>query len=86
MQSEGIELPNGEMRKLLEDKKGDKFLSVLQFDCVKSKEMKDNDNKGILQRIRKILKATLRACNTINAMNARAVSIIRYGAGIVEQK
>ena len=42
--------------------------------------------KEYYQRIRKILKATLRAGNTINAMNARAVSIIRYGAGIVEQK
>ena len=50
VQSEGIELPNGEMRKLPEVKKGDKFLIMLQFDCVKSKEMKDNDNKGILPK------------------------------------
>ena len=41
VQSERIELPSGEMIKSLEDEKGSKYLGVLQFDCVTSKEMKD---------------------------------------------
>ncbi len=36
------------------------------------------------QRIRKILKSKLNAGNIFQAINSRAVSIIRYGAGIVE--
>ena len=57
--SEGMELPNGETIKLVEDdEKGYKNLGVLQFDSVKSKEMKDMVTKEFCQRIRKILKAT----------------------------
>ena len=36
------------------------------------------------RRIRKILKSSLNAGNTIHAINSRAVSIIRYGDGIVD--
>ena len=57
---------------------------MLQFDSVKRKEMKDMITKEYYRRIRKILKASLNAGNTIQAINARAVSIIRYGAGIVQ--
>ena len=84
MQSEGIELPSGEKIKSLEDKKGYKSLGVLQFDSVKSKKMKDMITKEYYQRIIKILKASLNAGNTIQAINARAISVIRYGARIVE--
>ena len=42
--------------------------------------------KEYYQRIRKILKASLNAGNTIQAINAREVSIIRYGDGIVERR
>ena len=41
VQSEGIELPSGETIKSLENEKGYKYLGVLQFDSVKSKEMKN---------------------------------------------
>ena len=34
MESERIELPNGETIKSLEDEKGYKYLGMLQFDCV----------------------------------------------------
>ena len=45
--------------------------------------MKDMITKEYYRRITKILKASLNAGNTIQAISARAVSIIRYGAGIV---
>ena len=39
VQSGGIELPSGETTKLLEDEKVYKYLDVLQFDSVMSKEI-----------------------------------------------
>ena len=48
VKSEGIEWSNGETVIPLEDENGCKYLGVLQFDCVKSKEMKDN--KGTLSK------------------------------------
>ena len=51
VQSEGIELPSGEMIKSLQDEKGYKYLGILQLDLVKSKEMEDmkqrNNTKGL---------------------------------------
>ena len=46
--------------------------------------MKDNITKEYYRRIKKILKASLNTGNTIQIINSRAVSNIRYGAGIVE--
>ena len=39
--SKGMELPNGEPIKSLEDEKEYKYLGVPRFDSVSSKEMKD---------------------------------------------
>ena len=62
----------------------DKNISVLQFDFVKSKEMKDLITKEYYQTIRKIQKTSLNAGNTIDVINARVVLIIKYMVGIVE--
>ena len=52
---------------------------------MKTKEMKDMTTKEYYRKIRKILKVSLNTGTPyIQAINARAVSIIRYGAGIVE--
>ena len=59
----------------------------MQFGVSKSallEIIKDINEKEYCRRIRKVLKASLNAGNTIQAINARAVSIIRYGAGIVK--
>ena len=86
LQSEGTELPNGELIKLLENEKGYKSQGMLQVDSVKSKEMKDTMSSKYYKRIRKILKASLNAGNTVTTINARTLSIIKYGARIVEWK
>ena len=86
VQNEGIELPNGETIKSLEDKKRCKYLGVLQFDSVESKEMKDMITREYYQRIKKILKVSLHVGNTIQAINVRAVPIIRYETGKVERR
>ena len=46
--------------------------------------MKEVIFKEYFRRIRKIFKSKLNGGNAVNAMNSRAVSIIRYSAGIVE--
>ena len=46
--------------------------------------MKEEISKEYLRRIRKILKSKLNGGNVVSAINARAVSIIRYGAGIIK--
>ena len=70
------------MIKSLKDEEGCEYLGVLQFDCVKSKEMKDMITKEYYWRITKIL--SLNAWNDRQAVNARVVLIIRYEATIVE--
>ena len=82
--SNGIDLPSGETIKALENNDGYKYLGIIQCDETKNKEMKEMLSKEYFRRIRKILKSSLNAGNTIQAINSRAVSIIRYGAGIVD--
>ena len=82
--NEGIDLPNGETIKSLEEGESYKYLGVLQCDVVKHAEMKEKLKQEYYRRIRKILKSKLNGGNTISAINSRAVSIIRYGAGIID--
>ena len=41
-------------------------------------------SKEYFRRLRMIIRSSLNSGNTVQAINARAVSIIRYGAGIIE--
>ena len=45
--------------------------------------MKKGVTKEYFRRIRKILKSKLNAGNVVSAINSKAVSLIRYGAGIL---
>ena len=45
--------------------------------------MKEIVHKEYYRRVRKILKPKLNGGNTITAINSRSVSIVRYGAGII---
>ena len=84
IQSNGIDLPEGQKLKSLEEGEGYRYLGILESDKVKSVEMKDILRKEYYHRVRKILRSSLNAGNTIQAINSRAVSLIRYGAGIIE--
>ena len=50
----------------------------------KIRPMKENIEVEYFRRVRKLLKSKLNSKNVITAINARAVSIIKYRAGIVE--
>ena len=84
VKNDGIELPDGERIRSLEIDEAYKYLWVLQSDKEKSKEMKEIVRKEYFRRLRMILRSSLNSGNTVQAINARAVSIIRYGAGIIE--
>ena len=82
--SEGIELPNGKKIRSLDDQEGYKYLGILHFDDIKHKEVKEKLRKEYARRVRKILKSQLNGGNVTQAINATAVSIIRYHAGILD--
>ena len=72
VKSEGISMPDGY-----------KYLGILEADGVKHEEMKDQIKEEYIRRVRNILKSKLNGGNIISAINSRAVSIVRYGAGII---
>ena len=80
---DGIEMPDGNSIREVEES-GYKYIGVLEADDLKHAAMKKVICKEYFRRIRKILKSKLNGGNVVNAMNSRAVSIIRYSAGIVE--
>ena len=79
--SEEISMPGGKMMKNIEEG-GYKYLGILEVDGVKHAEIKDQKKKEYLRRVRNILKSKLNEGNIILAINLRAVSIVRYGAGM----
>ena len=81
--TEGIELSSGE--KIREtDEGGYKYLGILEYDRVKEQEMKDKFRNEYFRRTKLILKSKLNGRNKIMALNTWAVSILRYGAGILK--
>ena len=81
---EGTEMPNNQVIKNLGEGEGYKFLGMLEADGVKHMEMKENVTREYNRRVRKILQSKLNGGNVINAINTRAVAIIRYGADIIK--
>ena len=81
--SEGIEIPDGERIKEVE-KNGYKHLGILENNKIKESEMKENFLREYLRRKKLIMKSTLSGRNKIMAINTWAVSLMRYGAGIVK--
>ena len=65
------------------EEEGYKYLGILEIDNVKHKEMKEQLKREYIRRVGSILKSKLKGGNIIQAINVRAVSIIRYGAGII---
>ena len=55
----------------------------MEVDGVKHEEMKDQIKKEYIRRVRNILTSKLNGGNIVSAISSRAVSIVRYGEGIV---
>ena len=56
----------------------------MEYDRVKEQEMKDKFRNEYFTRAKLILKSKLNGRNKIMGLNTWAVSILRYGAGILK--
>ncbi len=83
VRSEGLTLPSGEVMKDV-DQSGYKYLGVLQADQVKSVEMKEKIKVEYFRRVKLLGKSKLYAGNLVNGINAWAVGVVRYSAGILD--
>ena len=82
---QGIELPNGETMKEVEQE-GYTYLGIVELDKIKESEMKKKTIKEYKRRLRLILKSKLNGKNKITAINTWTVAIFRYGAGMIDWK
>ena len=80
----GMELSTGEGIPELESDKGYKYLGILETDDIMHTEMKDKIKKEYYRRARQLTSSKLNGGNTIRAINSRAVSLVRYSAGILK--
>ena len=83
IKTEGIRLADGQHMKDI-DETGYKYLGILENDKIKKKEMKKKFSKEYLRRLRLILGSKLSGRSKIIAVNTWAVSVMRYGAGILK--
>ena len=83
VESDGLCMPDGTMMRNIEEG-GYKYLGILEADGIKHDEMKQQLKKEYIRRVRNVLKSKLNGGNIISAINSRAVSIVRYGAGIIK--
>ena len=82
---EGRKLPNDEVMKEVE-KERYTYLDIVELDKIKENEMKERTTKEYKERLRLVLKSKLNGKNKITAINAWAVAVLRYGAGILQWK
>ena len=81
--AEGLRLRSGEMIKEVTEE-GYKYLGILELDKVKEQEMKQEFRAEYMRRLKLIMKSKLHGRNKIKAINTWAISLLRYGAGIIE--
>ena len=67
--TDGMELPNQDKIRTLEENETYKYLGILEADTIKQGEMKDKIQKEYLRRTRKLLKTKLSSRNLIKGIN-----------------
>ena len=80
---DGVVLPDGGMMQDV-DENGYKYLGVLEAGGMMVKEMKEKVRKEYVRRVRAVAGSGLTGGNLVGAVNAWAVSVIRYTAGILD--
>ena len=76
--TDGMELPNHDRIRTLEEKETYKYLGILEADTIKQVQMKDTIRKEYLRRTRKQLETKLPCRNLIKGINTWAVPLVRY--------
>ena len=75
--TEGMELPNQEKIRTLEEK-NHRYLGTLEVDTTKQAEMKEKTKKEYLRKTRKLLEINLYSRNLIKEINTSAVPLVKY--------
>ena len=63
---------------------GYRFLGILLFDQTLNTKMKGTITAEYIRRVKKLCRSKLNSGNLISAINAWAVSVARYSAGVVD--
>ena len=80
---DGVDLPDGRrLMKSVEDD-GHKYLAILEYNEVLHTEMKIRLQNEYYRRLKGILMSKLNGKNVIMAVNTWAVSVLRYGAVVI---
>ena len=80
--TEGIQLVNGEtIKEVCEE--GSAYLGILGLDKVKEQVMKDIFRNQYMRRLKLVMKSKLNGRDKIKAANTWAVSLLRYGGGVI---
>ncbi len=82
--TDGMDLPNHDRIRTLEEKEPYKYLGILEADTIKQVQMKDMIRKEYLRRTRKLLKTKLSSRNLIKEINIWAVFLVRYSGTFLE--
>ena len=80
--SDGVQLPKGERMQSVEEE-GHKCLGILEVDDLQHTVMKERFCAEYFRRLKNVLSSKLNGRNVIRAINAWAVAVMRYGAGVV---
>ena len=76
--TDGMELPNHDKIRTLEEKETYKYLGIWEADTIKQVQMKDMTRKEYLGRTRKLLETKLSSRKLIKVINTWAVPLVRY--------
>ena len=76
--TDGMELPNQDKIRNLEEKEIYKYLGILEADTIKQKENKEKFKKEYFRRTRKLLETKLSRRDLIKGINTWTVLLVRY--------
>ena len=76
--TDGMELPNHDKIRTLEENETYKYLGILETDTIKQVQVKDTIRKEYLRRTRKLLETKLSSRNLIKEINIWTVPLVRY--------
>ena len=83
VKSVGVDLPDGQVIKSLQEGERYKYLGSLQADKFLEEKMKLNALKEYIRRLRKVLESKLDGGNLVCGVNTCAVSLLRYSGAFV---
>ena len=76
--TDGMELPNHDKIRTLEENENHKYFGIFEADTIKQVQMKDTIRKEYLRRTRKLLETKLSSRNFIKGINTWALPLVRY--------